>query len=65
MKTQYKNYKFFPKIEFFWSLDTLNFSKLPQLTKQDISKLQTVKGLFYGQHDRRIFKDENLSQSGI
>jgi hypothetical protein len=64
IKTQYKNIKFFPEIEFFWSLDALNFSKLPHLSPQDIPKLQSVEGLFYGQHDRRIFKDEENSDSG-
>jgi hypothetical protein len=64
IKTQFKNVKFFPNIEYFWSLDALNFSKLPHLSSSDISKLQNVQGLFHGQHDRRIFKNENNNSSG-
>lgn len=64
MKTHYKNVKFFPEIEFFWSLDALNFSKLPLLSAEDVEKLKTVEGLFHGQHDLRIFPDEGRSSSG-
>ena len=63
MKTQFHNIKFYPHLEYYWSLDSLNFSKLPQITAKDILKLKSVEGLFYGQHDRRIFPEEENSES--
>lgn len=64
MKAKYKDVKFFPEIEYFWSLDSLNFSKLPLVSQSDISKLETISDLFYGQHDRKIFAQEESSVSG-
>lgn len=64
MLVDFKNSKFFPHIEFFWSLDSVNFAKLPSLSAEERLKLSKIQDLFLGQHDKSLFPEENFEQEG-
>ena len=64
MKVNVNREKFFPRIEYFWSLDYLNFSRLPVITLQEEKKLSQITEFFIGQHDRSIFKGEDVDTAG-
>ena len=65
MKTDFDKEKFFPKIEFFWSFDCLNFSKLPTVSKCSQKKLKQINDYFIGQHDKNLFENTQTEEEGI
>lgn len=70
MKNDFDKEKFFPKLEFFWSFDCLNFAKLPVVSPNSENKLRKITDLFVGQHDKNLFEinesdDEGNSHSPI
>lgn len=64
MLVNFKNSKFFPHIEFFWSLDSVNFAKLPTLTPEENQKLSKIQDLFLGQHDKSLFPEQEIPKEG-